>query len=59
MCRLKPEDEARLAAGERLSLRGDIVIFETSEPPGHLWTPESGDYRILWQGRIEGGMPGK
>ena len=58
-CQLRPEDEARLAAGERLTIRDDIVIFETSEPPGHLWMPERGDYRVLWQGRIEGGLPGK
>jgi hypothetical protein len=56
---LRLDDNARVAAGERLLVRSDITIFETSEPPGHLWMPEAGDYRVLWQGRIEGKLPGR
>jgi hypothetical protein len=56
-CGLAPEDEARLDAGERLAIRADITIFETSNPPGHMWMPERGDYRVLWHGCIEGGRP--
>jgi hypothetical protein len=56
-CSLKPEEEQQIATGERLRVRSEITLFETSNPPGHLWRPEAGDYRVLWQGRIEGEMP--
>ena len=32
----------------------DVTVFETSDHQIHFWTPESGDYRVLWQGRIHG-----
>jgi hypothetical protein len=51
---LSPEEEARIRSGERLVVRRDVTVFETSSPPGHLWMPERGDYRVLWQGTIEG-----
>jgi len=40
-------------AGERLQVSADVVVFETSAPAGHMWSPESGDYKVLWQGREE------
>jgi len=42
------------AASERDSVYSDITVFETSDHQIHLWSPESGDYRVLWQGRIHG-----
>jgi hypothetical protein len=26
-----------------------MEIFETSNPPGHRWSPESGEYKVLWK----------
>lgn len=43
--------------GQRLALRADIEIFETSIPPEHMWAPQGGDYRMLWKGSIEGTLP--
>ncbi len=59
MCRLTPEEEARLAAGERLTMHGESTIFETSNPPGHMWRPEAGDYRVLWRGSFDSGTPAR
>jgi hypothetical protein len=30
-----------------------IRIFETSEPVGHMWSPASGDYKVLWEKTFE------
>ncbi len=30
-----------------------LVIFETTEPPGHMWAPEVGDYKVLWENIFE------
>jgi hypothetical protein len=43
------------AAGNADSVYSDLTVFETSDHQIHLWQPESGDYRVLWQGRISGG----
>jgi hypothetical protein len=50
---LPPEFVQRVRAGERLQVSADVVVFETSAPAGHMWSPESGDYKVLWQGREE------
>jgi hypothetical protein len=50
---LPPEIVQRVLAGERLQVAADVVVFETSTPAGHMWSPESGDYKVLWQGRVE------
>lgn len=51
---LPPEIVQRVQAGERLLVAADVVVFETSAPAGHMWSPESGDYKVLWQGRVDG-----
>ncbi len=43
----------RVHAGESLKVYADVQAFETSMPPGHLWAPEAGDFKVLWRGRIE------
>ncbi len=40
--------------GQRVTLRADVEIFETSIPPEHMWMPQAGDYKVLWKGTIEG-----
>jgi hypothetical protein len=30
-----------------------IEIFETTELPVHMWNPESGDYKVLWEKTFE------
>ena len=50
---LPQEIAQRVRAGERLQVAADVVVFETSVPAGHMWSPESGDYKVLWQGRVE------
>jgi len=43
--------------GQRVTLRADIEIFETSIPPEHMWMPQAGDCKTLWKGSIEGTLP--
>jgi hypothetical protein len=54
---LPPKVVDRVRAGARLKLRADVEIFETSVPVRHMWAPKSGDYKVLWKGRIEGVLP--
>ncbi len=57
---VRPPEEVlkRAEAGEPLAVRLDLEVFETSVPPRKYgWTPEGGDYRVLWKGRIEGRLP--
>jgi hypothetical protein len=44
----------RLKAGQKLTLRVDLEVLETSVPVGHMWRPEAGDCKVLWKGSIEG-----
>ena len=41
-------------AGRKLELRADVEIFETSVPVRHMWSPEAGDLKVLWQGQVKG-----
>jgi hypothetical protein len=41
-------------ASDKDSVVSEVTLFETSNHQIHLWQPESGDYRVLWEGRIEG-----
>jgi hypothetical protein len=34
--------------GEKYSIEVQLTLFETDIPPQHLWSPESGKYRVLW-----------
>jgi hypothetical protein len=34
--------------GTRYVVEMDLAVFETDVPPGHMWSPESGRYRVLW-----------
>ncbi|NQT38692.1 MAG: biotin/lipoyl-binding protein, partial [Planctomycetes bacterium] len=53
---LAPELVKRVLAGEKLTLRADVEIFETSMPPQHMWSPTAGDFKVLWKGQIEGAL---
>jgi hypothetical protein len=57
MSYLAPELANRVLAGEKLKLVVNMEVFETSMPTQHFWSPESGDYRVLWRGLIEGTLP--
>jgi hypothetical protein len=34
--------------GEKYTVEVQLTLFETDIPPQHLWSPESGKYRVLW-----------
>jgi len=51
---LPPEVAKRVLAGAAPRIRLDVTIFETSVPPGHMWNPQGGDYKVLWTGAVEG-----
>ncbi len=53
---LEPELVQRVLAGEKLTLRADVEVFETSVPPQHMWSPMAGDFKVLWKGQIEGAL---
>jgi hypothetical protein len=36
------------APGKRYAAQADVTVFETDVPPGHMWTPRSGKYKVLW-----------
>ena len=36
------------APGKRYVIEEDVSIFETDIPAQHMWSPESGRYRIIW-----------
>jgi hypothetical protein len=40
-------------AGERYTVEVQLTLFETDIPPQHLWSPESGKYRVLWTKTIK------
>jgi hypothetical protein len=40
-------------AGERYTVEVQLTLFETDIPPRHLWSPESGKYRVLWTKTIK------
>lgn len=42
-----PRIREGLTDGQKLRIVFEITVFETSEPPGHMWQPERGDYRVL------------
>jgi hypothetical protein len=54
---LTPELAKQVRAGAALRIRLDVTIFETSVPPGHMWHPKGGDYKVLWTGVVEGSLP--
>lgn len=49
--------DQRVLAGEPLRLRAFLEVFETSMPGGHLRMPDSGDFKVLWEGAAEGRWP--
>jgi len=51
---LDPARLKRVVAGDPLTLRADVEVFETSIPAGHMWQPEGGDFKVLWRGQVEG-----
>ena len=55
---LEPEIVKRVLAGASLTVRADVEVFETSVPARHMWSPESGDFRILWKGSVRGELEG-
>ncbi len=48
---LAPDVSARLRFAKHAELILSMDIFETSVQPGHMWMPERGDFRVLWQGQ--------
>jgi hypothetical protein len=38
---------------EKYTVEVDITLFETDIPPQHLWSPDSGKYRVLWTKTIK------
>lgn len=34
--------------GEKYVIEMDLAVFETDVPCQHMWSPESGKYKILW-----------
>lgn len=54
--RLRP-DVPKPGAGERLTYRVTLEVFETSVLPGHMWNPRAGDYHVLWHDTLEGTVP--
>jgi hypothetical protein len=52
-CGLHDEETRRVLAGTPVAIRVQVTLFETSNPPGHMWDPHEGDYHVLWRGRIE------
>jgi len=51
---LSPAIVRRVLAGEPLTITADVEVFETSLPAGHRWAPRTGDYKVLWKGRVQG-----
>lgn len=52
-CGLQEDETRRILAGALVAIRAQVTLFETSNPPGHMWNPHEGDYHVLWRGRIE------
>lgn len=44
-----PVDQLHGYKGGDLHRTYTMEIFETSNPPGHMWSPESGDFKLLWK----------
>jgi hypothetical protein len=44
-----PVDQLHGYKGGDLHRTYTMEIFETSNPPGHRWSPENGDYKLLWK----------
>jgi hypothetical protein len=44
-----PVDQLHGYKGGGLHRTYTMEIFETSDPPGHRWSPENGDYKLLWK----------
>jgi len=38
-----------LQRGKPYVVEMDLAIFETDIPPGHMWSPEGKNYKVLWQ----------
>lgn len=44
-----PVDQLYGYTGGDLQRTYTMEIFETSNPPGHMWDPENGEYKLLWK----------
>lgn len=56
---LPPDVSERVKTGKDAELILHMEVFETSVQPGHVWMPESGDFRILWSGQARYKFGGK
>ncbi len=54
---IQPDISRRAFDGATLELTIHIEVFESSVPGQHLWSPESGDFKILWADTIEAAYP--
>jgi hypothetical protein len=41
------------APGTRYVIEEDVSIFETDIPAQHIWSPESGRYRVIWAEKLK------
>jgi len=39
--------------GKRYVIEEDVSIFETDIPAQHMWSPESGRYRVIWAEKLK------
>ncbi len=52
-----PKFREALSEGRQLRVELEVAVFETSEPPQHMWMPERGDYRVLKINKIASAWP--
>ena len=50
---LKSADGGIPAPGKRYVVEEDVSIFETDVPAQHMWSPESGRYRVVWAEKLK------
>jgi hypothetical protein len=50
---LKSADGGIPAPGKRYVVEEDVSIFETDVPAQHMWSPESGRYRVIWAEKLK------
>jgi hypothetical protein len=50
---LNSVDSGIPAAGKRYVIEEDVSIFETDVPAQHMWSPESGRYKVIWAEKLK------